>query len=114
MLLTLVNPLFRTQRKGTTPSTCRSKADSAIGGVADPGKTSERARSGTLLMLFPGVSEVGTDVWFFTASMPEAEPEKLRRTLTGVAPRLGTALDMVPLKVIWPFAAAPFVTPAGG
>src|SRR5258706_4895671 len=98
--------LFLTQRNGMTPSTSRSNTDRRMDGVADSGKTSERARSGTLVMLPPCVSAVETGVWFLTASIPEADPEKLRRILTGVAPRLGTELDIVPLKVIRPVAAS--------
>src|SRR5689334_7057964 len=102
-----------TNKNGTTPSFVRLKADSGRGGVAAPGKTSESARTGVLLTLTPGVSAVETGVWLRTEIMPAAEPEKLSRILTGVAPRLGTALDIVPLYVIKPVEAL-LVTPEGG
>src|SRR5258708_25988356 len=100
ILLIPVKALFMTQTNGITPSTERSNAESGIGGVAEPGKTSESARSGTLLTLLPGVSAVLTGVRFLTASIPEAEPEELKRTLTGVLPREGTAAATGPLYVI--------------
>src|SRR2546421_11786169 len=73
-----------------------------MGGVADPGYTSERARSGTLLTLTigPWDSAVGTGVEFLTASIPEADPEKLSRIVTGVLPSEGMAAAMEPLMVI--------------
>src|ERR1051326_2956472 len=83
-----------------------SKADDAMGGVAAPGNTSERAMSGTLVTFTPGVSAVEMGVEFLTASMPEAEPEKLSRILTGVLASDGTLLEIVPLKVISPVEAS--------
>src|SRR2546428_8514866 len=57
-----------------------------MGGVAEPGNTSESARSGILFTFTPGVSAVETGVEFFTANMPEPDPEKLSRIFTGVLP----------------------------
>src|SRR6266487_6861061 len=105
MLPIPVRALFLIKTNGTTPRTDRSKDVGLIGGVAEPGNTSESARSGTLFVFTPGASAVETGVEFFTASMPEPDPEKLSRILTGVAWSDDTLLDKVPLKVIRPVAA---------
>jgi len=43
---------------------------------------------------------------FFTANMPEPDPEKLSRILTGVLPSAATLFEIVPLKVIRPVEAS--------
>src|ERR1043166_8671785 len=102
ILVIPARPLFLTHKNGITPRTDRLKDDSAMGGVAELGNTSDRARSGTLGTFCPGVSAVETGVEFFTDNIPEAEPEKLSRIFTGVLPKEATLLDIVPLKVIKP------------
>ena len=77
-----------------------------MGGVAELGNTSESARSGILLTFWPGVSAVETEAEFFTANMPEPDPEKLSRIFTGVLPSEATLFEIVPLNVIRPVEAS--------